>query len=307
MNPTIVKEIVNNKREGYFLTLDIELRPETDIILPTLSSKLLKSIVASGACNYWIWKLYEKQGPIKPVTFRLLEAEGGRKLYKKGGSNPSEILTLKASSKVNAKIVVYIRGKLDDQIDTCSGSFNFGQGILNYYMRSFTIAKASEASANVEGVGSIKLTFRTPTAIASKLMTPPWAANISRRYHNLYRLLPTPSLLISNTITILLGLVGSGELLDNRVHYYLGRLADLDMVETDYRLRPETVIVGRDEYGRLREFRGFTGYVIYRIRRNSATSTLLDKVFPYVMHLGIGKLRAMGMGEVSLEPLDGKG
>ncbi|MGC9113451.1 CRISPR system precrRNA processing endoribonuclease RAMP protein Cas6, partial [Acidilobus sp.] len=83
-------------------------------------------------------------------------------------------------------------------------------------------------------------------------------------------------------------------------HYYVGRLVDMYAVEVDYDVRPTTAVIGRDYLGRLRLLRGFTGWAVYSVKEGLG-SAVLDRLLAIASELGVGKLRAMGMGEVRAE------
>jgi hypothetical protein len=76
-------------------------------------------------------------------------------------------------------------------------------------------------------------------------------------------------------------------------------LANIFTEIIDYKIRPVTIAVGRDEHGRLRETRGFIGYIIIKIN-HPRIKRIAEKTFALANHLGIGRGRGIGLGEIEI-------
>ncbi|MGC8621779.1 MAG: CRISPR system precrRNA processing endoribonuclease RAMP protein Cas6 [Caldisphaera sp.] len=271
-------------------------------ILPPISSKVLKDIVFCDDCLSQFIEYY-KNGA---ASFKVLSNDKGKKYYsiKKDNNENFKPLYIKENEFLHGAITAVVNKNIDiSKIVDCKGEVKYSSSTFNYLIDSISIKDTSELSVGIKDGGFLKITFLTPTAIPTKIMLPPWASNINRRIPKFYRILPEPSFIVAYSAKLWVKIMDINEA--NNIHYYTGRLADVYMVEMDYNLRPETVIVGRDELNRLRLFRGFTGFAVYRVKRG-IMSKILDKVLDLTQLMGLGKLKSLGMGEIKVEVLNNK-
>jgi hypothetical protein len=291
-------KVLESSMPRSLLRLELEVTPREDVLLQPMSSKALKSATADPeGCLHPLWELYLAHR--EAVTFRCLVDGSGRRLYSQGGQPLVARRGERLRGAVSA-VASSLSASQVAQLATCEGRVSVGPGTLEYRVASASLVRGEELSVGLgRRGGAVKVSFLTPTAIPLKVMTPPWASRLSRRIPNAYRLLPEPAYIAAYAAKLLLRLSGAAG--DAPLyHYYVGRLVDMYAVEVDYDVRPTTAVIGRDYLGRLRLLRGFTGWAVYSVKEGLG-SAVLDRLLAIASELGVGKLRAMGMGEVRAE------
>jgi len=148
---------------------------------------------------------------------------------------------------------------------------------------------------------AVKIVFRTPTLIPSKLMAPP-LDSVRKRLggKNLYILYPSighiccylAKLYHSSTgVTLMCGPTPEW------AAYFSGRLCEAAAATLDLRIAPRTV-----RYDERRSVRGFTGWALYvfNLRRGSRAVKIVDRLLALAARLGVGKSRSIGFGVVEV-------
>jgi len=151
----------------------------------------------------------------------------------------------------------------------------------------------------------VRLEFLTPTIVSVKHMAPPMTAS-ARRAPNAYRLVPQPSIIFAYLLRLWNHVARPEDRLPNPAAsdltaYVFGRASDLLLTEIDYRIRPETAIIGKDGKGKVREVRGFTGWVTYQLSKKASKKYVntLSKLLALAQTLGIGRSRGIGLGHTN--------
>ncbi|MEM4486943.1 MAG: CRISPR system precrRNA processing endoribonuclease RAMP protein Cas6, partial [Zestosphaera sp.] len=150
-----------------------------------------------------------------------------------------------------------------------------------------------------------KIVFTTPTILSVKLMTPPSLRSKVRKLPELHKLIPQPSFILSYLLKLWNSYASPEERIpkppyNEWAHYKLGRLADITLTEIDYRVRPETVIIGKNKNGTLRKARGFIGWVLYESIAPKNLHTTYAKLLTLATLTGIGRSRGLGLGQIKI-------
>lgn len=116
-------------------------------------------------------------------------------------------------------------------------------------------------------------------------------------------LLPTPGLLAAASMRIFLGVYGAtGSIEEDPRPFKVSVLGNALSRVFSFDLRPVTVVVGKDDNGRLRKTRGVVGWMEFDLR-----GKLKEEVVKYLLYasfLGLGRGRGVGLGQVRVEPRD---
>ncbi len=281
---------------GYLTRFVFSVEPvEGDILLPPFTGRVTKSIVANMDCMRPLWKMYRAKSRFKPVTFKALRDRGGRPLYKRdGGGKPLE---LRRNRPLFMEVTVYSPEAL---LLPCRGEeVGIGYGRVAVDPVEASIAKLETLSK--ESYDTITIRILTPMTISSKIMMPPVppGSRVGRLLlgaREMYRLLPTPGYILAQALRQWLGVVNNIHA-DTMLHYYFGRIADLLLAEVDYRLRPETVLYGKDDNGNELKVRGVTGYMRLAVLEQGI-KWAVSRLLGLAEYLGLGKSRSIGFGEV---------
>jgi len=293
---------------SFIITADVSVRLLRDAVLPPLSSKVLKYLVETRCAN--IKSVVDVKKPFKPLQISML-VKGGRPLYRSGDVE-GEVINLRAGTCLKGRISFAGSYEGRDPLNEFQGLI----GIIESPYGEFQIDVLSIEFRKLESLSLgltkfFKIEFVTPAVLTAKHMVPPPLRDKSRKLPERHRLLPQPSFIFS----YLLKLWNSIAEPDERIPgpgagdweaYKLGRLADVTLVEVDYRLRPETVVVGRDSRGRLRRVRGFTGWVVYECLSRRLLP-IYDKLLALATYLGVGRSRGIGLGMVRVTGLSSRG
>ena len=266
-----------------------------DVILPPFTGRVTKSIVASMDCMSPVWKMYQSRTKFRPVTFKALRDGLGRPVYKRGeGGGP---LVLRRHRPLFMEVAVYSGEAL---LLPCNREeVDIGYGRVMVDPMEASLVKLEPLGR--EDYDAVTIRILTPMTISSKIMMPPVppGSRIGRllsEAREMYRLLPTPGYMMAQALRQWLGVVNNIQT-DTMLHYYLGRVADILLAEADYRIKPETVLYGKDDNGNELKVRGVTGYIKLAVLDNGvkwAVSRLLE----LAEYLGLGKSRSIGFGEI---------
>jgi CRISPR/Cas system endoribonuclease Cas6 (RAMP superfamily) len=272
--------------------VNVFVLPLRTSIGPPVSSKVLKYCF-EGSLKRKVFGSYAN-------TSISMLFDGGRPLYSKG----DEPVVLEAGRRYSGRVVVVDEEPwLVDAVSSalgpefkCSGTY----GDLIISIPEVEVVPMEGLRLDLPEV--FKLVFQTPTVLTSKLMTPPTLADKVRPMH---KLIPQPSFIFSHLLRMW-NSFAPPELKIGKpsewAPYLLGRQADLTLIELDYRVRPETVVVGRDNSGRLRKVRGFRGWVLYRSTAPRKLLEVYSKLLALAQLTGIGRSRGIGLGQLAVRP-----
>ncbi|MCE4624512.1 MAG: CRISPR system precrRNA processing endoribonuclease RAMP protein Cas6 [Desulfurococcales archaeon] len=276
-----------------------------DTLLPPFTSKLLKSLLLKAECLEPYRSLYIKHRSFRPVTLRVLRTESGRRLYRVEGGG--RVLRARRGEVLLGEVDAIYKGPDPfNLLAKCSREeVDIGFTRVAVWLRGAEVYTLSDLGLRETGV--YRLRIHTPLLITTKIMAPRTAkgsklGRLLRSTEEAYRLLPTPGYILAQAMRQWVAMVRGEEADLSSAVYSIGRLGDLLVAELDYRLRPLTVVYGKDDKG-VRRVRGVTGYLILRAL-NKSIVTAMSKLLAFSSLIGLGKSRSIGFGEVEAEPLE---
>ena len=285
---------------GYLITIKLSLTPLSDLILPPMSSKLLKYIVLSSSCFEDIRGFARSHASFKPITLYTLR-RGGRRLYSTTESRSP--MVIRVGEVLEGRIAVYARNPFSlSSLSGCEDVVEFHNSRIAVSVTGASIENVESLNAGIEVGKPFKLVIHTPLLLSPKLMTPPplSTSKLVKSIKPGYRLLPTPSYIMSAACGEWLGLIRGVRVKDNIAPYVVGRLSDVAFYEVDLNIEPKTVVYGRDEKGNLRLVRGVIGYVAYTLT-TPKLEKIANKLLALATRIGLGKSRSIGFGEVEVK------
>ncbi|BAK54842.1 putative CRISPR-associated protein Cas6 [Sulfurisphaera tokodaii str. 7] len=262
--------------------------PESDVILPPLSSKVVKNLILSSKLLPSLSSLVQSGMKNKPLFISNLGKNGFR-LFSTG-----KPVSVKAGEILNFFISFpYYDGFFTE---LSSGSFETGYGKFFIELEQLEVIELSSIKGVSEGNFYVK--FVTPALLSSKVLLPP---SLKEKYKNVnpgYSLIPSVGLVVSYAYRVYRALYGntSNMELDSK-SFRLGVLSNSLSRVIGYKLKPLTVVIGNDNKGRLRTSRGFVGWMEFDIPYKKLKKAI-SKYLIIASYLGIGKSRGIGLGEV---------
>ena len=279
--------------KGYY-----EIQCVTDLVPPPLTSKVIKYII-EGHTDGIIKELTSQTRPFKPIQISPLFLKG-RPLYSTGSPLP----TIPKGSILNCWIAL-AHSDVDPHMLDISDIYGTPYGVVNIKLTEIEVTNVTEDTLGIRDM--FKIEFITPTVLTAKYMIPLPLKVKSHKLPEKHKLLPQPSFIFSYLLRFWNSIAEPEEKIPGPAAsdweaYKLGRLADVTLIEIDYRLRPETVVIGRDSKGRLRRVRGFTGWVIYECLSKKLLP-IYRKLLGLANYLGIGRSRGIGLGLVRVRAI----
>ena len=280
--------------------------PQRDLVLPPVSSKLVKSLLVKPHVPRWLRELVEAQQSYKPLFVSMLY-RGSHPLYSTTGS-PAP-LTVRAGEQLEARVAFMTRdvSAVREATIILSERAETPYGPVEVIVEEASVMEPGQLrlpSPSGSPTGVLRLRARTPIVLTSKTLLarkPPPPARIPK----LHRLLPTPGLLAAYALRLWNRALGPDYTIYWRDAWnydaaMIARAAEIYMGELDYHVRPETVIIGKDRAGRLRLVRAWKGWITYRVASLRLTR-LLDKLLALTSTLGLGRSRGIGLGDIRAE------
>lgn len=272
-----------------------------DCVLPPISSKVVKYVIESSGSA--LGRVVDSRMSFKPISVGMLFI-GNKPLYSTVSGNVSKPISVVRGSIMGFRLslITSLDGIDFDSFRSIEGRWSTPYGEFNISLVEVEVVEVSKLSV---GLGRFfRVSFITPTIITNKYMLPPTLRDKGSFIPERHRLVPQPSYLFSYLLRLWNSVVLPEERIPNQSAgdweaYKLGRLSDIALVEVDYRLKPETVIIGRGANGRLRMVRGFTGWVTYECL-SSKLLKVYDKLLALANYLGVGRSRGIGFGMISL-------
>ncbi|BES81697.1 CRISPR system precrRNA processing endoribonuclease RAMP protein Cas6 [Pyrodictium abyssi] len=282
--------------------LRLRVVPLRDLVLPPVSSKLVKSLLVGPRAPEWLRGLVEARRGYKPLFVSMLY-RGRRPLYSTTES-PAP-LAARAGEQLGAR-VAFVAGDASavwEAAAALSGRAETPYGPVEVVVEEASVAEPGQLRLPSPGgspTGVLRLEARTPVVLTSKTLVasePPPGARVPR----LHRLLPAPGLVAAYALRLWNRALGPGHAVYwrdawNHDAALVARAAEVYMAELDYRVHPETVIIGRGATGRLRLARGWRGWITYRVA-GPRLARLLDRLLALTNTLGLGRSRGIGLGD----------
>lgn len=280
------------------LVAKVLVRPLTDCIAPPLTSKVLKYClegvvprkVLNGLSNTSISMLFDGSRPLYSTT---------------QSENP---IRLRAGKTYTGRVsVIDSTPEFLERVSSSGlASFLCTSTYGRFAVEFVEFSVVTLESLDIDLPVNFKISFLTPTVLSSKLMSPP---PLARKVSSMHKLIPQPSLIFSHLLKMWNTFAEPEHKIGKQSEwapYILGRQVDLVLAELDYRIKPETVIVGKDEKERLRKARGFTGWVIYKSIAKPKFHKTIAKLLALAELTGVGRSRGIGLGHIAITGLTTK-
>ncbi|WP_228009358.1 CRISPR system precrRNA processing endoribonuclease RAMP protein Cas6 [Fervidicoccus fontis] len=288
----IVEEFLRTRS---LIRISYRVKSRDFIMLPPLSSNLLKAAVASSEDLRDIWEMYAESKRPRKVLYKALRlpGSGGRLIALEGKKG---LLHMDPDKFYEAEIVLISDSNaLMSYLPKPYVSVKTPYGEVELEVTTIDIIREVPAST----AGSVRVRFLTPTILSKKIATPPWLSKRASALKDSYSLLPTPGLLAGSVLKNLLEHLGEIGKKDQRVPYMALRFFDLFVEEVDHELKPVTVLLGKDDKGNMRRGRGTIGWINYRAM-NEGVARAFVRLLKIAEIVGVGKSRGIGLGEISL-------
>lgn len=282
--------------ENSIVKLTFLVRSKKLIILPPLSSELMKGASAETEELHDIWEFYNSSKRPRMVVFKALRIQGSKKrLLVTDGEGKNGILHLDPEKTYEAEVVLLTKNNSVLKIlSTPSITATTPYGEVDLELTSATIFK----EASPQKADAVKVEFLTPASISKKLAVPPWLSKKTSSLGGSYSLFPTSGLIAASVLKEILEYMGAIGTKDERIPYMALRFFDIFVREIDYNIAPVTVLLGKDSKGRMRKARGIAGWVLYTPMNEKVAGTF-SRLIKMGELLGVGKSRAIGLGEIS--------
>lgn len=275
------------------------VRPLADGVGPPVTSKILKYCLGSviprrvsrGLSNSSISMLFDGGRPLYSTT-----DSKGPVLLKTGRTYTGRVSVIDSTPELLERV-----SSSGLQSFQCASPY----GRFAVEFEEFSVAPLESLDMDLPPV--FKLSFVTPTVLSTKLMCPP---PLAERLSPMHKLVPQPSLVFSHLLRMWNAFAEPEHRIGKPSEwapYMLGRQVDLVLAELDYCIRPVTVVVGKDEGGRVRRARGFTGWVVYRSIAKPKFHRVISKLLALAAHVGVGRSRGIGLGHVAVSGLEVRG
>ncbi len=272
---------------------------------PPLTSKIMKSVLIES--SEWFRRVLSSRAPYKPVFVSNLMFEVREGVWRPLYARPGRPVFLREDAEYRAVISSCTSWEAAKDLINLGGRFKaYGFGLTIEPVEA-RVTRLSALRVDAGPGYLVRLEFLTPTIVSVKHMAPPMTAS-ARRAPNAYRLVPQPSVIFAYLLRLWNHIARPGDRLPNPAAsdltaYVFGRASDLLLTEIDYRIRPETAIIGKDNNGKIREVRGFTGWVTYQLSRRASKKYIntLSKLLALAQTLGVGRSRGIGFGHTTVQ------
>ena len=300
------------RKHIYVLTINGRILFGQDLISPPLSSKILKYLIDSGRFISFLKDLSLSRDKYKPLFISNLFTADNVRIYSRVSQESYEPRVLRSGEEYFFRISFASDKEIMDTLladpPSRSCEIDLGGNKIPVYVETLSIQYVELEGLSLNLSNKIYVKFLTPVVLSPKIMMPPSLAD-KPRYRRLSvanLLFPVPGAVIAYSMKLWNNIAPP----DKRFTYpndkddiYVFKTAILGTVFTeviDYRIRPETVVIGRDSSGRLRKTRGFRGYLVMKINHPRIRS-VAEKTLALARYLGIGRSRGIGLGEVEID------
>ncbi len=285
--------------EGFLGLARFGLVALDDAILPPFTSRTWKSVLWRSKCLSDVYKLYESRERFKPVTIRVLKTTSGRPLYRVADGRDRPI-TVSRGHELLAELGFAGNNVFQTITSAVTCSEEVDVEYARFIIEPIDLETRMVHTLNYEDFERVVIDIVTPMTISTKIMSPPVRAEklstIISRTREAYRLLPTPSYILSQAAREWIALIRGSEPNTDPIPYAIGRLADVMVAEVHFDLKPTTVLYGK-ENGKEARVRGVRGRIVLE-PLNSSIKPAIHRLLTLASYIGLGKSRSIGFGEV---------
>ncbi len=280
------------------------ITPRQDIVLPSITSRLVKQIFVKSLRENGLEKIAElfmsktelSRTPVKPVRVTFIYRRQSdsteflwceyerRPVIRKGVNYYFDIVVFETDSYAYRGIVINADTVLKI-LDSISGEYEvFNMGTVEVKLQEVNVVSERDLEPD-DDYDTVLIEFKTPT-----LLQYPKHPRL-RDYPSRHTLYPQPMLTV-------LSLVYKWNNLVKRNYVSLSHVlfAPYEIIEVNHCIKPVTI-----QFRKLRE-RGFVGWVKYGIDSRSEKRRLTYlKLFNFSKFSGIGRSSNIGLGEVCIK------
>ncbi|AEB95253.1 CRISPR system precrRNA processing endoribonuclease RAMP protein Cas6 [Metallosphaera cuprina] len=276
--------------------LNFSVRPLRDVVLPPMTSKVVKYLILSEKVLPFVKDLVESKRKQKPLFISNLGLNGKRLYSTEEMIRRGDVIKVKAFTKMSASVSFPMMGEI---MNMGGGRVSTPYGDFEILLESINVFNGF--NSDVEGK-NLKVRIVTPALLSSKIYLPPFLERYRKAKVGL-SLIPSPGLLVASAYRTYLGLLGSTENEEEDLKSFkLTVLVNGLSKVVDFELKPVTVIIGEDDKGRLRKSRGVEGWIMFDV--TGKLKRAVAKYLSVASYLGVGKSRGIGLGEIKLDLVD---
>jgi hypothetical protein len=279
------------------------------VILPPISSKVIKNLIDSGSFLKGLGTLSSSKDHYKPFFISCLYRDNGERLYRVHSRRASDILLIaRGGEHLMARVSAVVpREVIGDLLSIGRGGFETSYGPFNVALDKIEVIDLKELRLDLSR--GFVMTFKTPVILSPKIILPP-LKKIMDKYGKMkigHLTLPVPGLIFAHALRLWNRAVPEDLRLtrpNDKDDIYSYRVAVMGTALTEvigYKTWTETVILGKNEKGVLRKTRGFRGYIVMNIK-HKITRKAMERALALAKYLGIGRSRGIGLGEVGIDP-----
>lgn len=272
--------------------VNLTLIPLQNVILPAPSSKVLKYLILSGQYLPSLKPLASSRDKFKPIFISNLGFNGKRIIDRwREVNRESKLNAFISFSNLDPSFLYSEANKV--------GSFKTPYGEFYLDIHSVEIIDVKELKEKIEKNlnKNVRVTFKTPALLSSKLLLPP---SLKEKFRNLnvgFSTLPSVGLIVAYAYNLYCNVIGKKEIENNA--FKLGVMANALSRVVGYNLRPQTVSIGEDAKGNPRKTRGVDGWLEFDITYEKLKRAVI-KYLLVASYLGIGRSRGIGLGEIEV-------
>ena len=266
------------------MRLSVDFSVTSSAIIPPFSAKVSKLILHRISKTYS--DLSSSRQSLKPLAVSPIYQDG-RPLLKFRGDSRFLGLRPGVIYSFNFSLIDDGSTKLEDIVALENDIINnvFGTSVV---LRELKIEVKRLCSLDLGKPRAIKLRFLSPVLLQLPSI---WRFKRSR-----YVLFPIPSLMVGSLVEHWNSNCGPNLIIKRPS--YTAFYANYVLMEADFEIRPVTLI-----YDEERRVRGFMGWVLYDLRKSRRNKTFrrIMSLLDYARYVGLGKSRAAGFGQVSVD------
>ncbi|MEM2202914.1 MAG: CRISPR system precrRNA processing endoribonuclease RAMP protein Cas6 [Sulfolobales archaeon] len=292
----------------FLVNIYLSLTPVRDVILPPLSSKVIKNLIDSGSFLKGLGTLSSSKDHYKPFFISCLYRADGKRLYRVHGKKGYDsLLTARGGEHLMARVSAVVpRDVIGDLLGIGRGGFETSYGSFNVVFDKIEVIDLRELRLDLSR--GLVMVFKTPVILSPKIILPP-LKKIMDKYGKTkigHLTLPVPGLIFAHALRLWNRSVPEDLRLTrpndkDDIYSYRAAVMGTALTEVvDHKTWTETVILGKNEKGVLRKTRGFRGYIVMNIK-HKITRRAMERALALAKYLGIGRGRGIGLGEVEID------
>ncbi len=287
------------RKATHLVSLTLGITPLNECIAPPFTSKVVKFIVERMKL---FSPLRELKTAYKPLSLSPLYSNG-TPIFKEADSGGMVILSKGVTYKARISAMVSVE-VLENVLflDVKRIASPYGE----FLVEPLEILVAELKNLSKPFTSEFRLRILSPMVLSNKLMAPP-SFSAKKRIPSMHKLLPSPGYIFSylaklwnSNVDPRIAVPKPGG--DEWAAYKIGRVADLTLIEINYKLRPITVLYDRKDE-KVRKVRGTVGWIHYKLL-HPKPKPVFAKLLGLANYMGVGRSRGIGMGQVRVEPLD---